>query len=283
VIHPRRDGARCGGSPGCSRRECGPRRRRVDGRNIAHLIAADHPEHTLSLTSAMSDTLNPALPPPSPEIMRAFPAVDRHGDPQGYADDMVRHVARASLRPRLTDRRRQRNRLGRVGDRHDDSLPPRNLPPDPYSPPPIGITLVLVLLVLAACLLASPTLRRLLTNQKNLILQSTRHARPGGGRGNGDDDQPGTGSSLSRDANVRDGDALSPRAGSDVSRAARLDASRCVPVAVARRFLGARADGGTRRDPLNISGRDPHPHPRAHVIVPKGFFPVQDTGVVLGI
>jgi hypothetical protein len=43
-------------------------------------------------------------------------------------------------------------------------------PPDPYSPPPIGITLVLVLLVLAACLLASPTLRRLLTNQKNLIL-----------------------------------------------------------------------------------------------------------------
>jgi pimeloyl-ACP methyl ester carboxylesterase len=60
------------------------------GGYIAHLIAADHPEHTLSLTSTMSDTLNPALPPPSPEILRAFPAVDRHGDPQGYADDMVR-------------------------------------------------------------------------------------------------------------------------------------------------------------------------------------------------
>jgi hypothetical protein len=43
-------------------------------------------------------------------------------------------------------------------------------PPDPYSPPPIGITLVLVLLVLTACLVASPSLRRLLTNQKHLIL-----------------------------------------------------------------------------------------------------------------
>ena len=43
-------------------------------------------------------------------------------------------------------------------------------PPDPYSPPPIGITIVLVLLALAACLLGSPSLRRLLTNQKHLIL-----------------------------------------------------------------------------------------------------------------
>jgi NADH:ubiquinone oxidoreductase subunit 2 (subunit N) len=41
---------------------------------------------------------------------------------------------------------------------------------DPYSLPPIGITLVLVLVVLAVCLLASPSLRRLLTNQRNLIL-----------------------------------------------------------------------------------------------------------------
>jgi hypothetical protein len=43
-------------------------------------------------------------------------------------------------------------------------------PPDPYSPPPIGITLSLVLLILAVCLLMSPSLRRLLTNQQNLIL-----------------------------------------------------------------------------------------------------------------
>jgi hypothetical protein len=43
-------------------------------------------------------------------------------------------------------------------------------PPHPDSLPPIGITLVLVLLVLGGCLLVSPSLRRLLTNQKNLIL-----------------------------------------------------------------------------------------------------------------
>jgi hypothetical protein len=41
---------------------------------------------------------------------------------------------------------------------------------DPNSVPPIGITLTLVLVVLAVCLLASPSLRRLLTNQRSLIL-----------------------------------------------------------------------------------------------------------------
>jgi hypothetical protein len=41
---------------------------------------------------------------------------------------------------------------------------------DPDSLPPIGIALSLVLLVLAVCLLASPSLRLLLTNQRNLIL-----------------------------------------------------------------------------------------------------------------
>ncbi len=43
-------------------------------------------------------------------------------------------------------------------------------PPDPYRLPPIGITLALVLLALVVCLLVSPSLRRLLTNQSNLIL-----------------------------------------------------------------------------------------------------------------
>jgi hypothetical protein len=42
--------------------------------------------------------------------------------------------------------------------------------PGPDSLPPIGITLALVLLALAVCLLVSPSLRRLLTNQRNLIL-----------------------------------------------------------------------------------------------------------------
>ena len=41
---------------------------------------------------------------------------------------------------------------------------------DPNSVPPVGITLALVLLGLAVCLLVSPSLRRLLTNQRNLIL-----------------------------------------------------------------------------------------------------------------
>jgi hypothetical protein len=43
-------------------------------------------------------------------------------------------------------------------------------PPDLSRPPPIGIALVLVLVILSACLLASPSLRRLLTNQRHLIL-----------------------------------------------------------------------------------------------------------------
>jgi hypothetical protein len=41
---------------------------------------------------------------------------------------------------------------------------------DPDRLPPIAIALFLVLVVVAMCLLASPSLRRLLTNQRNLIL-----------------------------------------------------------------------------------------------------------------
>jgi hypothetical protein len=43
------------------------------------------------------------------------------------------------------------------------------LPPDTSSPPPVGIQLGIVLVLLALCLALSPTLRGLLTNQKNLI------------------------------------------------------------------------------------------------------------------
>jgi hypothetical protein len=43
-------------------------------------------------------------------------------------------------------------------------------PPDLYSPPPVGIALALALAVLAVCLLGSPSLRSLLTNQRHLIL-----------------------------------------------------------------------------------------------------------------
>src|SRR5262245_33673218 len=43
-------------------------------------------------------------------------------------------------------------------------------PPDASSPPPVGIALGLALTVLSLCLVFSPSLRRLLTNQRNLIL-----------------------------------------------------------------------------------------------------------------
>jgi hypothetical protein len=43
-------------------------------------------------------------------------------------------------------------------------------PPDLYSPPPVGIALGLALAVLAGCVLLSPSLRGLLTNQRHLIL-----------------------------------------------------------------------------------------------------------------
>jgi hypothetical protein len=43
-------------------------------------------------------------------------------------------------------------------------------PPDLHSPPPVGIALGLALAVLAVCLLISPSLRGLLTNQRHLIL-----------------------------------------------------------------------------------------------------------------
>jgi pimeloyl-ACP methyl ester carboxylesterase len=42
------------------------------GGMIAQLIAADHPDHTLSLTSIMSTTANPAVPPGKPEALMAL-------------------------------------------------------------------------------------------------------------------------------------------------------------------------------------------------------------------
>ncbi|MHB0856671.1 MAG: alpha/beta fold hydrolase [Anaerolineae bacterium] len=57
---------------------------------MAQLVAADHPEHTLSLTSIMSDTLNPELPPPTPVAIAVMDMPARTGDPEGYADDMIR-------------------------------------------------------------------------------------------------------------------------------------------------------------------------------------------------
>lgn len=43
-------------------------------------------------------------------------------------------------------------------------------PPDPSSLPPVAIMLTVALAGMSACLIASPSLRQLLTNQRNLIL-----------------------------------------------------------------------------------------------------------------
>ena len=180
--------------------------------------------------------------------------------------------------------------------------------PDPNSVPPIGITLALVLLALAVCLLVSPSLRRLLTNQRNLILLNlwrlvglvflmlmangqmpalwalpagigdvivgamapwiaARVDTPQGRRraiifnlfgmadlvvavGLGVMTSPGPASGLSHNADVRAGDALSPRAGADVSRAARLRASRDFLVAAARWPVGASSSRLTWTEPM---------------------------------
>ncbi|WP_432846354.1 alpha/beta fold hydrolase [Amycolatopsis sp. CA-161197] len=63
------------------------------GGMIAQLVAAGHPHRTLSLTSVMSSTGNPALPPPTPEAVTALtaPAPDP-ADEKAYLD----HAAAAA-------------------------------------------------------------------------------------------------------------------------------------------------------------------------------------------
>ncbi len=61
------------------------------GGMIAQLVAADHPEHTLSLTSIMSTTGNPALPPAKPEAMAVLSNRPPHpSDEKAYLDHSVR-------------------------------------------------------------------------------------------------------------------------------------------------------------------------------------------------
>jgi len=56
------------------------------GGMIAQLVAADHPDSTLSLTSIMSTTGNRALPPAKPEAMAVLntPAPNPNEDMEGY-------------------------------------------------------------------------------------------------------------------------------------------------------------------------------------------------------
>ncbi|QYN22039.1 alpha/beta fold hydrolase [Amycolatopsis sp. DSM 110486] len=63
------------------------------GGMIAQLVAADHPHRTRSLTSIMSSTGNPALPPPTPEAITALtaPAPDPSNE-----EVYLNHVAAAA-------------------------------------------------------------------------------------------------------------------------------------------------------------------------------------------
>jgi pimeloyl-ACP methyl ester carboxylesterase len=70
------------------------------GGMIAQMVAAEYPQRTLSMTSIMSSTGNPALPPPSPEAMAALTrrAPNPAQDEAGYLSHCVA-VARVIASP----------------------------------------------------------------------------------------------------------------------------------------------------------------------------------------
>ncbi len=72
------------------------------GGMIAQLMASSYPERVLSLTSVMSSSGNPALPPPDPEVMAMMmgPAPDPHEDQKAYLDHRL-HFARRIAAPDL--------------------------------------------------------------------------------------------------------------------------------------------------------------------------------------
>lgn len=64
------------------------------GGMIGQLVAADYPDHVLSLTSIMSTTGNPTLTPAKPEAMAVVmtPAPNPNVDEQAYLDQMVKNA-----------------------------------------------------------------------------------------------------------------------------------------------------------------------------------------------
>ena len=91
------------------------------GGMIAQLMAADHPEHTLSLTSIMSTSGNPAVPfPAKPEVLAQIPPRAPEGDPEAIiasAVKMVRVLAGPVYPP---DEKRIRDMVVRSMKRSDD-------------------------------------------------------------------------------------------------------------------------------------------------------------------
>jgi pimeloyl-ACP methyl ester carboxylesterase len=64
------------------------------GGMVAQLVAADHPERTLSLTSIMSSTGNRALPPASPEALAVLN--DRGPDPLQDLEGYLAHAVKGA-------------------------------------------------------------------------------------------------------------------------------------------------------------------------------------------
>ena len=63
------------------------------GGMIAQLVAADHPEHTLSLTSIMATSGNPALPVPAkPEVFAKLPPPSPEGDTDAIVANAVKMI-----------------------------------------------------------------------------------------------------------------------------------------------------------------------------------------------
>ncbi len=90
------------------------------GGMIAQLVAADYPEHTLSLTSIMSTSGNPAIPfPAKPEVLAKLPSAPER-DTEGAIDrgiQLVRILAGPAYPP---DEKRMRQIIHRSLKRSDD-------------------------------------------------------------------------------------------------------------------------------------------------------------------
>lgn len=76
------------------------------GGMIAQVLASDHPDRALSLTSIMSSTGNPALPQAAPDVMAMMmrPAPDPTVDPEGFLAVRLEFARRiAGLGPRFDE------------------------------------------------------------------------------------------------------------------------------------------------------------------------------------
>ena len=91
------------------------------GGMIAQLVAADHPEHTLSLTSIMSTSGNPAVPfPAKPEAIAKMPPRAPEGDQEAIVANAVKMVRVLAGPVYPPDEKRIREMVVRSMKRSDD-------------------------------------------------------------------------------------------------------------------------------------------------------------------